>query len=126
VAESVCRVCDRLKAYDSDELDEQLAERGVELIAPHHANRKLENVTQDRRPLRRYRRRWTVERSMAWIQNFHRLCIRWEKSTNLFQGFLHLGCTLPLLSRLLKIARFQRRSLDFQFFGGWVHGFYGT
>jgi hypothetical protein len=31
-----------------------------------------------------------------------------------------------ILNRLLKIARFQRRSLDFQFFGGWVHGFYGT
>jgi hypothetical protein len=55
------------KAYDSDQLDKQLTERGVELIAPHRANRKPENVTQDRRPLRRYRRRWTVERSIAWI-----------------------------------------------------------
>jgi len=89
------------KAYDSDKLDAQLAERGVEMIAPHRANRKPENVTQDRRPLRRYRRRWTVERSIAWIQNFRRLCIRWEKSTKLFQGFLHLGCTLLLLRPVL-------------------------
>jgi len=89
------------KAYDCDQLDAELAERGVELIAPHRANRKPENVTQDRRPLRRYRRRWTVERSIAWIQNFRRLCIRWEKSTKLFQGFLHLGCTLLLLKPVL-------------------------
>jgi transposase len=89
------------KAYDSDELDEQLAERGVEMIAPHRANRKPENVTQDRRPLQRYRRRWTVERSIAWIQNFRRLCIRWEKSTKLFQGFLHLACTFLLLRPVL-------------------------
>jgi transposase len=89
------------KAYDSDKLDQELAERGVELIAPHRTNRKDENVTQDRRPLRRYRRRWTVERSIAWIQNFRRLCIRWEKSTKLFRGFLHLGCTLLLLRPVL-------------------------
>jgi transposase len=89
------------KAYDCDQLDAALAERGVELIAPHRAGRKPENITQDGRPLRRYRRRWTVERSIAWIQNFRRLCIRWEKSTKLFQGFLHLGCTLLLLRPVL-------------------------
>jgi transposase len=89
------------KAYDSDPLDEVLAQRGVELIAPHRASRKPENVTQDRRPLQRYVRRWTVERSIAWIQNFRRLCIRWEKSTTLFSGFLHLGCAVLLLKAVL-------------------------
>jgi hypothetical protein len=41
-------------AYDSDRLDEELSETGVEMIAPHRSNRK--NGTQDGRPLRRYRR----------------------------------------------------------------------
>jgi len=89
------------KAYDSDELAEQLAGEGIELIAPHRRNRRPENVTQDGRALRRYRRRWTVERTIAWIQHFRRLCIRWEKSTQLFSGFLHLGCTLLLLREVL-------------------------
>lgn len=89
------------KAYDSDELDAALADEGIEMIAPHRQNRKPENVTQDGRPLRRYARRWTVERTIAWIQNFRRLCIRWEKSTKLFQGFLHLACTLLLLRKVL-------------------------
>ena len=88
-------------AYDCDQLDEELAERGTELIAPHRVNRKPENVTQDRRPLQRYRRRWKVERTRAWIQHFRRLCIRWEKSTMLFRGFLHLACTVLLLRQVL-------------------------
>ena len=85
------------RAYDSDELDETLAEDGIEMISPHRSNRRPENKTQDGRPLRRYERRWTVERTIAWIQNFRRLCIRWEKSTAFVTGFLHLACTLMLL-----------------------------
>ena len=89
------------KAYDSDKLDEELAQRNIEMIAPHRGNRLSENITQDGRPLRRYKRRWTVERTISWIQNFRRLCIRWEKSTKLFQGYLHLGCALLLLKQVL-------------------------
>ena len=89
------------KAYAGDQLDEELAERGTELIAPPRANRKPENVAQDRRPLQRYRRRWKVERTIAWIQHFRRLCIRWEKSTMLFQGCLPLACTVLLLRQVL-------------------------
>jgi transposase len=86
------------KAYDSDELAAELSAQGMELIAPHRSNRK--NVTQDGRPLRRYKRRWTVERTIAWIQHFRRLCIRWEKSTKLFQGFLHLACAILLIRQV--------------------------
>ena len=89
------------KAYDSDALDEELAERGVEMIAPHRKNRRTENITQDGRALRRYSRRWKVERTISWIQNFRRLCIRYEKSGTMFQGFLHLGCTMLLLRQVL-------------------------
>lgn len=89
------------KAYDSDRLADELMDQGVELIAPHRSSRKPENKTQDGRPLRRYKRRWTVERTIGWFQNFRRLCIRWEKSTMLFSGFLHLGCTILLLKQVL-------------------------
>lgn len=89
------------KAYDSDQLDQALAAHDIEMIAPHRTNRRPENATQDGRSLRRYRRRWTVERSISWLQNFRRLCIRWEKSSCLFQGFLHLSCSLLLLREVL-------------------------
>jgi len=89
------------KAYDSNKLADDLADRGVELIAPHRANRRPENKTQDGRPLRRYKRRWTVERTISWIQNFRRLCIRYERSPLLFQAFLHFSCALLLLRQVL-------------------------
>jgi hypothetical protein len=58
-------------AYESDRLDADLARRGVELMAPHRRTRT--SRTQDGRPLRRYRRRWKIERLFAWFQNFRRL-----------------------------------------------------
>lgn len=84
------------KAYDSDPLDETLADVGIEMIAPHKRNRK-KAVTQDGRPLRRYRRRWKVERLFAWLQNFRRLVVRYEYHRENFLGFVHLGCIVILL-----------------------------
>ena len=84
------------KAYDSDPLDAELAAAGVELIAPHKANRKRA-VTQDGRKLRRYRRRWKVERLFAWLQNFRRILVRYEYHDDNYLGFVHLGCILILL-----------------------------
>ena len=78
-----------------------LREQGVEMIAPHRSNRKPENKTQDGRELRRYKRRWTVERTIGWLQNYRRLCIRWEKSTAMFQGFVNLTCALLLMKEVL-------------------------
>ena len=85
------------KAYDSDGLDERLMhERGVEMIAPHRSNRRKPK-TQDGRKLRRYRRRWKVERLFAWLQNFRRLTVRWEYHADNFLGMLLLGCAKILL-----------------------------
>jgi transposase len=84
------------KAYDSDPLDQELAEVGIEMIAPHKRNRK-KAATQDGRKLRRYRRRWKVERLFSWLQNFRRLIVRYEYQTENFLGFVHLGSILILL-----------------------------
>jgi transposase len=86
------------KAYDSDALDARLEEeRGIQLIAPNRRNRKK---SQDGRPLRRYRRRWKVERLFAWLQNFRRLVTRWEYHSENFLGFVQLGCIVILLRHL--------------------------
>jgi transposase len=88
------------KAYDSDPLDEDLAAAGIEMIAPHLGNRKTP-VTQDGRSLRRYRRRYKVERLFAWLQNFRRLVVRYEYHQENFLGFVYLGCILILLRSYL-------------------------
>jgi hypothetical protein len=51
-----------VRAYDdSDPLDAELAQKGIEMIAPHPTNRKKPK-TQESRKLRRYKRRWKIER----------------------------------------------------------------
>jgi transposase len=71
-------------AYESDRLDAELARYGAELIAPHRRTRTQR--TQDGRPLRRYRRRWKVERLFAWLQNFRRIVVRMSASPRTFSG----------------------------------------
>jgi transposase len=78
------------RAYDSDPLDEQLREEGIEMIAPHKSNRK-KRKTQDGRRLRRYERRWIVERFFAWLQWQRRLVVRWEYYSANFLGFIQLA-----------------------------------
>lgn len=85
-------------AYDSDPLDAQLAQRGIELIAPHRLNR-IKPVTQDGRALRRYRRRWKIERLNAWLQNFRRLQVRYERHVENFLALTQLACIIILLRR---------------------------
>jgi transposase len=84
------------KAYDCDPLDEKLAKFGTELIAPHKANRK-KTKTQDGRKLRRYKRRWKIERLFAWLQNFRRVVVRYEYHADNYLGFVQLACMLILL-----------------------------
>ena len=84
------------KAYDSDPLDTRLAERGIAMIAPHRKDRKKAK-TQDGRALRRYKRRWKIERMFAWLGNFRRLVVRYERYVANYTGFVHLRCILILL-----------------------------
>lgn len=86
------------RAYDSDPLDAELAELGVDMIAPNKKHRR--HMTQDLRKLRRYRRRWRVERLFSWLSNFRRLVTRYEHHADNFLGFLKLGCIAVLLRRL--------------------------
>jgi transposase len=36
--------------------------------------------------------RWVVERTFAWLHQFRRLRIRWERRPELHQAFMHLAC----------------------------------
>jgi len=87
------------RAYDSDPLDKKLKQKyGIDLVAPHEQNRR-KSGTQDGRVLRRFCRRWKVERFFAWLQNFRRLVTRWEYKESNLLGMLQLACILLLLRR---------------------------
>ena len=88
------------KAYDSDPLDQFMEEEyDIHVVAPHKKNR-VKPATQDGRTLRRYKRRWKVERTFAWLHNFRRLVVRWEKKSSNFLSFIHLAVMKIMLNRL--------------------------
>ncbi len=87
------------RGYDSDPLRRRLAERGIEMICPHRKNRTKPR-TQDGRELRRYRRRWQVERTFAWLGNFRRLVVRYERTLRMYRAFFHVACLLVTLRQL--------------------------
>jgi transposase len=87
------------RAYDSDPLDRKLEEEyGIELIAPHRGRRRA--PTQDGRRLRRYRKRWRVERLFAWLHWFRRLVTRYEYHVENFLGMVRLACVMLLLKHV--------------------------
>jgi len=89
------------KAYDSDPLRARLARRHIELIVPHRRGRR-KPPTQDGRSLRRYRRRWIIERTFAWLGNYRRLTVRWDRSLTIYNAFFHIACFMIVLRRVLK------------------------
>ena len=85
------------KAYDSDALDTRFRKRRVKMISPHRRGR-VKPKTQDGRELRRYVRRWKIERFFAWLKNNRRIGSRWERKTANFAGFVKLA-TIMILAR---------------------------
>jgi len=79
------------KAADSDPLRIRLKNRGIDLICPHRAKR-VKPKLQDGRKLRRYRRRWKIERTIAWLGNFRRLLVRHEHNVKIYRAFFHVAC----------------------------------
>ena len=82
------------RAYDSNAHRAALKERG---ITPVIARRRTEHgsglgVT-----------RWVVERTNAWLHQFRRLRVRFERRADIHEAFLTLGCCL-ICWRSLKLA----------------------
>ncbi len=62
----------------------------------HNTNKKY----HDGRKRRRYRRRYRVERTLAWLGNSRRLVVRWERDLVVYRAFFHIACMIVALRRL--------------------------
>jgi len=78
-----CVVGDR--AYDAEAIRQGLRDRR---IIPFLAKRNTEHGSG----LGRWR--WVVERTFAWLNQFRRLRVRYEKRADIHEAFLSLGCAL--------------------------------
>jgi len=89
------------RGYDSNPVRARLARRGIEPIIPARSTHQRA-THQDGRKLQRDRRRGIVERTFAWLGNFRRLVVRYERLITTDAGFLHLACAPIMLRRVLK------------------------
>lgn len=89
------------RGYDSDPLREELLAADILMICPHRRNRKAPQFN-DGRHLRRYRKRWKVERTIAWLGNYRRLTVRYDRRLESYRAFFQIACALITLRRLTK------------------------
>jgi transposase len=89
------------RGYDSDPLREDLLARDILMICPHRRRRKAPPFN-DGRHLRRYRKRWKVERTIAWLGNFRRLTVRYDRHLESYRAFFQIACALITLRSLTK------------------------
>src|SRR5271166_3698234 len=93
------------------------------MIAPHNPRRKTK--TQDGRGLRRYRRRWHVERLFAWMLRFRRLVTRYEHHARNFSAFtMGMPGKISMVSDYVGAAPFVAFGLWWVAFPGSVIRFY--
>jgi transposase len=64
---------------------------------PSNQRRACEINIGAARPRVRYRRRWIIERTNAWLFNFRRLVVRYERRIETYRAFLYLACSLIAL-----------------------------
>lgn len=88
------------KAYDSNEVRNRLAKRGIDPVIPSRSNNR-KATHQDGRRHRRYLRRWTVERRISWLQNCRRLVVRYERKWQHWLSLIQLSCAMLILKRIL-------------------------
>ena len=89
------------KAYDGRPCRSALHQRH---IIPRIARRGIESTQ------RLGRHRWVVERTLAWLSQYRRLRVRYERRADIHQAFLHLGCALICWNAIQK--EFERCSCD--------------
>jgi transposase len=79
------------RGYDHDKYRRLVRARGIK---PVIARRQTEHGSS------LGRHRWVVERTFAWLHNFKRLLVRYERRAEIHHALLALGCSLVCFRRL--------------------------
>lgn len=79
------------KAYDIPRCRAALSQRHIRIRI---ARKKIDSSE------RLGRHRWVVERTLAWLNRYRRLTVRYERRADIHQAFLTLGCALICFNAL--------------------------
>jgi IS5 family transposase len=86
------------KGHDSDPLRDDLEADGYRPIIPHRKNR-VKPTRNDGRRLRRYRHRWKVERTNAWLHCYRGVATRWSYYSFMYVGMVYVSFIHMALQR---------------------------
>jgi transposase len=86
------------KGHDSDPLRDEVENDGYRTIIPHRKNR-VKPSRNDGRRLRRYRRRWRVERTNAWLHCYRAVAVRWSYYSFMYVGAVYIAFIHMALQR---------------------------
>jgi transposase len=75
---------------------------GVDCPLPKERPQSADSRTK--RKLRRYQKHCKIERTNAWLQNFRRIQVRYDRILTVFQGFLHFACLFIALKHLCNLV----------------------
>jgi putative transposase len=90
----------RDKGFDYPETDQAAQARGY-LLHPARRRRRGEPAAAPPTPAARHpARRWVIERTNSWLQNFLRLVARYERRVKNFEALVHLACALVTLKKV--------------------------
>jgi transposase len=95
------------RGYDSGGFRRALRRRGIRMCIPPKRRPATGKAKRGRPVLARkddYRQRYKVERSFAWLGNFRRLLIRWERRVDIYRSFFAVAVTLLCVRRLCRSA----------------------
>jgi transposase len=73
------------KAYDTRGCRRALHRRGIRCRIARKGIESSERLG---------RHRWVIERTLAWLNRFRRLAVRYERRADIHEAFLQLGCAL--------------------------------
>jgi IS5 family transposase len=86
------------KGHDCDRLRDEVEAAGLLPVIPHRKNR-VKPSRNDGRRLRRYRHRWLVERTNAWLHCYRGLAVRWSYYSFMYLGLVYLSFIHMALQR---------------------------
>jgi len=78
------------KGHDSDPLRDEVEADGYRTIIPHRKNR-VKPSRNDGRRLRRFRHRWRIERTNAWLHCYRGLAVRWSYYSFMYVGIVYVS-----------------------------------
>jgi len=89
------------KGYDAKWLRDEIRSRNITPYIPKRRKRgQSEQPSYNTKIKSQYSTRWIVERTNAWLQNYRRITIRWDRNCDNYEAFIELACILICLRRV--------------------------